>query len=235
MVFLIILFAVAILGSVLLLYLEKKRSQKDTKQVNSFNEIVSDVNEFYQIEDIYEGIIHKDDQCYMLAKIEGLNFTVMSENEQNVREDALVSIFARLDYPIRFIANTVIADTSEEARRIADLAIQTSEGTMQKYRLQYAGELELMRAERAVTTQSTYMVLPGKNKEELYDRYQLLASSLRQQGNMLVTPLTSTEEVVDTIKEILMPNTIFRPSERFTYGVDSNIYLSEKEVLSYVG
>ncbi len=233
MVFLIILFSVAILGSILLLYIEKIRSQKETKPANSFNERVSDISDFYQIEDVYDGIIRKDDQLYMLAQIGGLNFTVMSENEQNTREDALVSIFARLDYPIRFIANTVIADTSEEAGRIADLAVQTPEGTMQKYRLQYAGELTLMRAERAVTTQSTFIVIPGKNKEELNNRFHLLASSLRQQANMVVTPLTSTEEVVDIIKEILMPNTIFRPSERFTYGVGSNIHLSEKEVLNY--
>lgn len=230
MVFLIILFSVVILGSVLLLYIEKRRSHKKNPVNSNFNENVSDINEFYQINDIHQGVIYKDNQCYMMARLGGLNFTVMSENEQNAREDALVSIFARLDYPIRFITNTVIADTSEEAGRIADLAVETPEGTLQKYRLQYAGELEIMRAGRAVTTQSTFLVIPGKDKEELNNRYNLLVSSLRQQGNMIVVPLTSTEEVVDTLKEILMPTTIFRPSERFSYGVDSNFHYSGREI-----
>lgn len=233
MVFLVILFATVILGGLLLLFIEKKRSQKKTTSTK-FNEYAIDIEEFYQIDDIKEGIIYKDGQCYMMSRIGGLNFTVMSENEQNAREDALVGIFARLDYPIRFITNTVIADTSEEAGKIADLAVATPEGTLQKYRLQYAGELELMRASRAVTTQSTFLIIPGKDKTELINRYQLLAASLRQQGNMIITPLTTTEEVVDTLKEILMPNTIYRPSERFTHGVGASVHLSKKEVERFV-
>ncbi len=234
MVFLIVLFTVVILGCAALLFWEKNRSKKENLQNdNKFNESTTDIEEFYQIDNIREGIIYRDDQCYIMARIGGLNFTVMSLNEQHSREDALIGIFARLDYPIRFITNTVIVDTSEEARRIAGIANQTPESTLKIYRYQYAGALELMRAERAVTTQSTFLIIPGKDKEELRDRYRILAAALKDQGRMTVELVATTEEVTDIIQEILMPDSIFRPSEKFQFNVDSNIHLSEKEALEY--
>jgi len=235
MVFLIILFSIVILGCAALLLWEKNRSKKENQQNGSgFNERIANIEEFYQIDNIREGIIYKEDQCYMMARIGGLNFTVMSLNEQHNREDALISIFTRLDYPVRFITNTVIVDTSEEAMRIAEKADQTPEGTLQRYRYQYAGALELMRAERAVTTQSTFLIIPGKDKEELRNRYRILAAALKDQGRMTVETITTTEEVTDIIQEVLMPDSIFRPSQKFQFNVDANIHLSEKEVLEYV-
>lgn len=235
MVFLIILFSVVIIGGIALLYLEKMRSRKEKPTgTNHFKESISDINDLYQIDNIYDGVIYKDDQCYMLARVGGLNFTIMSNDEQNARESALVGIFARLDYPIRFVTNTVIADTSEEARRIADIATQTPDGTLLKYRLEYAGTLELMRTERMVTTQSTFIVIPGQDKEELTNRFNIIAASLRQQGNVLVTQLQYTEEIYDTLQEILMPYKISRPSTIAMHGVGSSIYTTEKEVLAYV-
>ena len=78
MVFLMILFAIVIVGGLLLLFIEKKRSQKKATNTK-FNEYAIDIEEFYQIDDIKEGIIYKDGQCYMMSRIGGLNFTVMSE------------------------------------------------------------------------------------------------------------------------------------------------------------
>lgn len=235
MQFLIILFVVVIIGGIALIYIEKRRTHNEQRPdvKNNFNESISDIADFYQIEDIYNGAILKDDQYYMMARIEGLNFTVISVDEQNTREATLVSIFTRLDYPIRFITNTVIADTTDEARRIAEIAAKTPEGTLRLYRTMYAGALDLMRSERRVTTQETFMIIPGKTAEEVMNRLHLITSSLRQQTNIIVTPILTTDEVYDTIQGILMPDKITKPSQTAAQDVHSSIHVSTREVLNY--
>lgn len=237
MLFIGILFAVGLLiGVGLLVYANKYQPKIVEDNYNSFKpeEKVSHMDEVFNIEKIHEGIIYQGNQYLLLTKIEGINLSAMSEGEQNARESALISVLAGLDYPIRFITNTAVIDTSKEAQLVAGIASATPEGNLRTYRTLYAGALEQMRVERSVLTQQTFLVVSGSTIEEARRRVELLNSSLANQTSMVVTPLKTTDAVYDAIQSILMPEKIIKPSDIASEGVLEPVHFHTKEVVSFV-
>lgn len=228
--FLILFVVVALIGGGLLLYANKK-STVETKEsdLNKSERIIS-IKNALPVEKIYNGIIEHYGQYLLVALIEGMNFSVMSDIEQNARENSLVEILSRMDYPVRFITNTCVVDTSQEARKIASIADDSGNEFMKEYRIFYAGALEQMRLERSVLTQQTYIIVPGSTEKEVHERFNLLCSSLRERTSMIITPLETTEQVYDALQDILTPDKIIKPSDVVQDGVLEVIHFSTKEV-----
>jgi|LSQX01.2.fsa_nt_gb hypothetical protein len=228
--FLILFVVVALIGGGLLLYANKK-STVETKEsdLNKSERIIS-IKNALPVEKIYNGIIEHYGQYLLMALIEGMNFSVMSDIEQNARENSLVEILSRMDYPVRFITNTCVVDTSQEARKIASIADDSGNEFMKEYRIFYAGALEQMRLERSVLTQQTYIIVPGSTEKEVHERFNLLCSSLRERTSMIITPLETTEQVYDALQDILTPDKIIKPSDVVQDGVLEVIHFSTKEV-----
>lgn len=232
MLFLGLLFGTCILlGIVLILYSNKKTDAQKSKINNS--EKTVNIKNVFQAE-IYNGTIEHLGQYLLLARIEGMNFSIMSEIEQNARESALIEIFSRLDYPVKFITNTCIVDTSTEARRIAEMTDDSTNENLKTYRIFYAGALEQMRQERSVLTQQTFIVIPGNNPEEAHHRFNILCSSLRERTSIIITLLTGTEDIYDALQDILTPDKIIKPSDVVQAGVLELIHFHEKEVRDIV-
>jgi len=233
MVPLIILFgAAALIGAGLLFYAQKEQKPK---QARSFtNERIAHIEQIYNIKSIYQGVIKLKDICLVLAKIEGVNFSVMSEDEQNSRESALIEIFTGLNYPVRFISSVIVADTSSEAHRVAQIAASTPEGNLNTYRTLYAGMLEMMRQERRILSQHIYMMVPGKTGEEASERLTLLGAALRERASLVITPIESTDEIYKILQDILMPDKIVSPAEIAVTGVTNPIHYTVKEAESFV-
>lgn len=231
MVPLIILFGAAVLiGAGLLFYAQ--RSQKPKKAFT--NERIIHIDQVYNIKDIYQGVITLKDGYLMLAKIEGVNFSVMSEDEQNSRETALIEIFTGLNYPVRFVSSVIVADTSSEAQRVAQIAASTPEGNLNTYRTLYAGMLEMMRQERKILSQHIYMMVPGKTGGEVSERISLLGTALRERASLIVTPITTTDEIYKILQDILNPDKIVNPAEIAVTGVTNPIHYTVKEADSFV-
>jgi len=232
MIPLIVLFGTAVLiGAGLLLYARRTPANKP----RSFtSERVADLGQIYDIKDIYQGVITLKDGCLMLARIEGVNFSVMSEAEQNARETALIEIFTGLDYPVRFVSSVIVADTSDEAHRVARIAAATPEGNLKTYRTLYAGMLEMMRQERRILTQHVYLMVPGRTKEEVSERLYLLGASLQQKASLVVTPVTTTDEIYKILQDTLTPDRIISPAEVALSGVTSPIHYSVREAEGFV-
>lgn len=228
--FLILFVVVALIGGGLLLYANKK-STVETKEsdLNKSERIIS-IKNALPVEKIYNGIIEHYGQYLLVALIEGMNFSVMSDIEQNARENSLVEILSRMDYPVRFITNTCVVDTSQEARKIASIADDSGNEFLKEYRIFYAGALEQMRLERSVLTQQTYIIVPGSTEKEVHERFNLLCSSLRERTSMIITPLETTEQVYDALQDILTPDKIIKPSDVVQDGVLEVIHFSTKEV-----
>lgn len=225
MLFLKILFVVSALSGILLLLLNRKpKEKKDTD--NDF--VTADINILFPVEKIFNGIIYLNGECLLIAKIEGVNFSVMSENEQNARESVLVDIFARIDYPVKFLTNTVVADTTAEATRIAQMAANTEEQSLQEYRTLYAGALQLMRTEREIIYQESYMVIPGSTEEEAISRLNIIKSALSN-TSVILTPITTTDEVFNSIQNILLPEKIIKPADVAREGVTSKFHFNWRE------
>lgn len=227
MLFLQILFVVSIIsGLILLAYSKKPKNQKEASEYMS--ESIAHIKELFPVDKIYGGVIYSGDQCLLLAKIEGVNFSVMSESEQNSRESAMVDIFAKIDYPIKFITNTIVVDTITEAKRIADIAKNSPESNLKTYRTMYAGALELMRSERNVLAQQSYLVIPGDTEEEAKGRLSIIASSLSN-TSVIITPIKTTDEVFNSIQDILLPEKIIRPADVAQEGVTLGLHFNRKE------
>lgn len=232
MLFLGLLFGVCILIGIFLIIYSNKTTESQTSNINSSEKIIN-IKNLFQANKIYNGAIEHLGQYLLLARIEGMNFSVMSEIEQNARESALIDVFSRLDYPIRFITNTCIVDTSAEARKIAEIADATENQNLQTYRILYAGALEQMRLERSVLTQQTFVIVPGETSEEAYHRFNILSSSLRERTSMIITLLTTTEDIYDALQDILTPEKIIKPSDIVQSGVLEPVHFSAKEVESF--
>lgn len=233
MIPLIALFGTAILiGAGLLFYAQRSTT---TKKPKSFiNEKISSLNQIYNIKDIHQGVISFKDEYLMLAKIEGVNFSVMSDLEQNTRETALIDIFTGLSHPVRFVSSVIVADTSNEALKVAQIAESTPEGNLKTYRTLYAGMLEMMRQERKILSQHVYVMVPGKTQEEVYERLLLLGTALRERASLVVTPITTTDEIYKILQDILTPDKIITPAEIAVTGVTSPIHFSIKEGEAFV-
>ena len=232
MLFLGLLFSVAILIGIFLIIYSNKTTETQASSINSSEKTIN-IKNLFQADNIYNGTIKHLGQYLLLARIEGMNFSVMSEIEQNARESALIDIFSRLDYPIRFITNTCIVDTSTEARKIAGMADSAENQNLQTYRILYAGALEQMRLERSVLTQQTFIIVPGETPEEAHHRFNILSSSLRERTSIIITLLSTTEDIYDALQDILTPEKIIKPSDVVQSGVLESIHFSAKEVGSF--
>lgn len=229
MLFLILLFGTCFLIGILLILYSNKVDKTQASTINGSEKVVN-IKNLFQADKIHNGVIEHFGQHLLLARIEGMNFSVMSDAEQNAREAALVDIFSRIDYPIRFITNTCVVDTSVEAREIANMADTTENPNLQTYRILYAGALEQMRVERSVLTQQTFIIIPGKTFDEARHRFNILASSLRERTSIIISLLETTEEVYDALQDILTPEKIVKPSDVVQDGVLEPIHFTAKEV-----
>jgi len=226
-----ILFIVSLLlGIVFLIFSRNPKKQEFSDEY--MNKSIDHIKELFPVSNIYGGIIYSENKYYLLAKIEGVNFSVMSTQEQDARESALIEIFAKINYPIKFITNTVIVDTTEEARRIAKLAAQSEESNLKTYQTMYAGALELMRSERSVLSQKSYLIIPGVSEKEALERFSIIQSSLKN-TSVILTLIDSTDEVFDSIQSILLPEKIIKPSDMAQQGVLSGLHFNEKELTYY--
>ncbi|NLE06014.1 MAG: hypothetical protein GX638_14610 [Crenarchaeota archaeon] len=230
MLFLGLLFGVCILIGIILIIYSNKTTKSQVSNINS--EKVVNIKNLFQANKIYHGAIEHLGQYLLLARIEGMNFSVMSEIEQNARESALIDIFSRLDFPIRFITNTCVVDTSNEARKIAEIA-DTENQNLQTYRILYTGALEQMRLERSVLTQQNFIIIPGENPEEAHHRFNILSSSLRERTSIIITLLETTEDIYDALQDILTPEKIIKPSDVVQSGVLEPVHFSVREVATF--
>ncbi|HHW44743.1 MAG TPA: hypothetical protein GXX25_13265 [Desulfotomaculum sp.] len=217
----------------------RQRKTSDIKDVE--DEIISErhVGELISADDIYQGIYEKDGVYYALARLSGTNFSVMPGPDQDARESTLIEILGQVDYPVQFITTTVVSDTTEAARKIAERAAGiTDNPRLQSYCFLYAGALQQMKLERKVLAQQSWMVLSshgieGKNTdpvEKLRERMTLLAANLRDKARIFITPVVRSEEVMDALQQIVLPEAIVKPSERALAGVTEPIHFMEGEM-----
>lgn len=237
----VIAFLVLVLaaGGAFIFLASKPRKKKSKEQEIKANFQSHHVDNVINIEKIEDGLIYRNDKVMAMSRIEGTNFSVMSPGEQDARESALIEIFSRLDYPVQFITNTIVADTLGAAKRIVDESIQIPDGNLKHYMLLYANALEQMRVERLVLTQQSYLVVSsdghdGDPEKTVIDRVRILESSLRERTGIVLTPLTITEDIYDVLQHIILPEKITKPSDVSKDGVTEPIHFSTRELLDIV-
>lgn len=233
----IVFLFVAALGGVATLLILNKRPLKVERDVNEGFRPLSEVrhvDEVIDYDDVKDGIIYRKGRCYGLARVEGVNFSVMSQEEQNAREAAVIEIFNGIDYPFQFITTTVVADTTSAAQEIAAMASMLKECSLKRYMTCYAGVLQQMKQERRVLSQQTYMVISsdggdGPPKKVIRERMRILQSALMERVGIYLTPLLTTEEVLSAIQQVVLPDQLVTVQERIAGGVCAPIHFSHRD------
>ncbi|AEG14424.1 hypothetical protein Desku_0824 [Desulfofundulus kuznetsovii DSM 6115] len=205
-----------------------------TKDKNDFLMGVRHIGEIVPVEFIRDGMYVSGGKYCCMARIEGTNFSVMSESQQNAQESALIGILNRIDFPVQFITTSVVADTAHMARVVASTAKNMPEGNLKTYAALYASALDAMRTEKQILAQHSYIILTDDGADPvaaLKEKMKILYELLRPAGVML-TPLTSEADVMDVFASILMPEVIIRPSEMLEAGSTEELHVNAKELVA---
>lgn len=194
------------------------------------------VDALIAVEMLADGIYAAGGVYCGIGKIDGTNFSVMSETDQNNREHVFIDILTGIDYPVQFITTTIVADTGRTAKEVAAKWLPMPENTLKTYAALYAKALDEMQAQRQILSQSSWLVLTddgseGDPAEKIKEKMGLLTNALRQRAGVIFTPLFSMEEAVDVFGQILNPESLNRPSD-YLAGL-SAIHVAESEVLKH--
>lgn len=219
---------------------KREESGSESSEVFVSSSLVRHVDEVIDYDDVKDGIIYRRGRCYGLARVEGVNFSVMSQEEQNAREAAVIEIFNGIDYPFQFITTTTVADTTSAAQEIAAMASMLKESPLKRYMTCYAGALLQMKQERRVLSQQTYMVISsdgsdGPPEKVIRERMRILQSGFMERVGIYLTPLLKTEEVLNAIQQIVLPDQLVTVQERVAKGVCAPIHFSNRDVVESVG
>ncbi len=214
----------------------KDKEQGEQKHKEDLGGVMHHIDELLQIEFLDDGIYKVGNTYCGIGKIEGTNFSVMSEADQNTREAVFIDLLTGIDYPIQFVTTSVVADTGKVAKDIALMASQMPESTIKVYASLYAKALDDMHRERQILSQSSWLVLTDNGLEgdpvfKLKEKMGLLTMALRQRAGVVFTPLLSIEDVVDVFGQINNSESLTRPSE-FLLN-QQPIHISESEVVNY--
>lgn len=195
--------------------------------------------ELIPLQSIENGVYRAYNRCYMICRLEGTNFSVLSDAETNARESAVIDILNRIDYPVQFITTTTVADLSPLIEQNRQRAASLPENSrLRMYIELYNQQLENMKYNREILTQVSWMVMSCPDNPEdlrrMRERIDYLVMALRERAGIMLTPVTDFEQILDSIHEIILPEEIVRPSQMLVSGVTEPVHFSAGEINRYL-
>lgn len=179
------------------------------------------ISELINIEVVEPGIYYTNGKYLGLARIEGTNFSILSDGETDAREDMLIAIQNQIKYPVQYITSTVVTDTDREVEKIKSHAERTPNQKISNYCHMYVHEMENMKNERRALAKVSWVAIsgddrqgaPGNPVQRIRERMAILQEAFRSRAGIIMTPLTTTEEVIDAFQQIMLPEKLTKPSE----------------------
>ncbi|MFX4261177.1 hypothetical protein ACOBQJ_03135 [Pelotomaculum propionicicum] len=195
------------------------------------------IEDLLPIEFIEDGIYSVGGLYCAMGKIEGTNFSVMSDHDQDIRESIFIDILNEIDFPVQFVTTSVVPNTGRAAQEIAKEAQKMPEGNLRCYSVLYAAALDDMHKTRKITSQSSWLVLTDDGSDgepvlRLKEKVNAIGSALQLNAGIVFTPLQSTEEAMDVFGQILDNKSLVK-SSKYLQGIQP-IHLSEREVCQYI-
>ncbi|WP_161625134.1 hypothetical protein [Carboxydothermus ferrireducens] len=246
-IFLAILGGLLVTGVVVMFFLLKanpatgkaEKGRYESQEKKRSNQKQAHPQEIIPLQEIKDGAYKAYGRYYLICRVEGTNFSVMSDAETNARENAIIDILNRIDFPVQFITTTAVADTSMIANQMRERAESLPDDSKLKNYIElYAREMERMKYAREVLTQVSWLVLSCKDDEEelkrLKDRLGYLVTAFREQAGVVLTPITDFEQIMDNIHEIILPEEINRPSRLAVMGATEPVHFNAREAEQYL-
>jgi len=215
-------------AGVMLLSLNKPPQRKEKPVKREVNKKVSlptyrHIGELINLDVVEPGVVYANGKYLAYARVEGTNFSILSDGEKDIREDILISLQNQIKFPQQLVTSTVVIDTEHAAREVRQQASGAENASLGAYSLAYAAELEKMKRERQAMAQVSWMVIsddgiddePGK---ALRDKMSLLQDLFARSG-LILTPLTTTEDIIDAMQQIMLPERLSLASETAASGL----------------
>lgn len=184
------------------------------------------------------GIYRIGGMFFGMGLLSGTNFSVISEDNQNSKEDRLVEVSSdAVKYPTQTIATTIVANTDKSAEGILKRAKNDTINPAQKiYMKMYAQFLKELKAQRLVLSNQNWYVIGSRHDDDdpedaILKRFAYLSDQFRRIG-IVLTRVTTDVEVYDIIHQILLPDRIIAPSERYAAGVTEPLHWGDSEIKS---
>lgn len=242
------IFLVFVMGTALIMLMVNKNAHGVRKEkaitINSQEkeqvEKVRNICEIMGISEFVDGIIVLETgRCIGLARLEGTNFSVLSNSETDVKELVLIDIQNNIKLPSKYITSTVITDTGAVAKVVRSLIPESKTKQLANYRELYSNELDEMKFYRKAMAQVSWMVIASDYSEEdpikqVREKMENLQEIFRARAGIIYTPLWSNEKVIDSIHQILLPEKLTRPSEIINQGGLSPIKISIRELEGFM-
>lgn len=194
------------------------------------------IDELLGIEVVAPGIFYAGGKYLGLARIGGTNFSVLSDGEQDVREETLIGIQNQIKYPVQYITGTVVTDTDAIAREVRMIKAGVENELQANYNNLYAAELEEMKRNRQAMTQVSWLVISDDGTtgddpvKRIREKMALLTESLRSRVGIILTPHELTGEVVDAIQQMMLPEKLSKPSDMLTLGALAPVKFNIREI-----
>ena len=191
------------------------------------------LSDLINLDVVAPGVIYANGKYLAYARVEGTNFSILSDGEKDLREDILISLQNQIKFPQQLVTSTVVIDTEHAAREVRRQASGTENANLAAYSLAYAAELEQMKRERQAMAQVSWLVISDDGATEepdksLRDKMSLLQDLFSRSG-LILTPLTTTAEIIDAMQQIMLPERLSPASSVAAAGL-SPLKFSAREV-----
>jgi hypothetical protein len=198
------------------------------------------IADLINVEEVFKnGIYRIGGMFFGIGVLSGTNFSVISNDNQNSKEDRLVRLHSdAVKYPTKTIATTIVADTDKSAEGILSRAKNddTINQAQKIYMKMYAHFLKELKAQRLVLSNQNWFVIGSRYDDDdpadaILKRFKYLSEQYRRIG-IVLTRVTTDVEVYDIIHQITLPDRIIAPSERYAVGVTEPLHWGESEIKS---
>lgn len=234
------IFMIRLLGKPANTHLRKEKKEKETvnREDHKGNQKTCHISDLIKIDDIYQGVYQKNGVFYAIARLSGTNFDVMTDYEQDSRENILISILSEVSYPVQTVTTTIISDIDEMVAGILEGTKRKPDNHPQAiYGYNLAGELFNMKMDHRIMSRQNWLIISANNVESDEDPVQkineymyLLSENMRSKAKIFVTPITDSAEMLDVIYQILLPLSIIKPSDRIAEGINEPFHFKVGEM-----
>lgn len=203
----------------------KKRKIQEIQEIEdpSLQENTHNIKTIWGIKEVRDGIMHlKDDKYAAAVKMGSLDIGLLSSEEQESVENALIRLALSLNFPVRLYSTTDYVDTSA-TQRVIQKALMTKNfsAKLRTYAESTLKYLEDMRKTRSVYIRENFFVIfyegeLEKAYKELDRRCQIIIASLKRL-NVAAKRVTS-DEIINVLHNALNKRSSAKPSEMVEQG-----------------
>lgn len=196
----------------------KAKKTQETQDIESpSKDNINNIKTIWGIEDIRDGIIYLQNNIYASAvKMGSVDVGLLSTEEQESVENALIQLTLSLNFPVRLYSTTDYVDTSETQYAIQKAIVNSNfSPKLRTYAENTLKYLENMRKTRSVYIRQDYFVAfyegdLEKAYSELDRRCQLVVASLKRMN--LAAERIGSDEILNVLHNALNKRSSVKPS-----------------------